>query len=378
MKLIHLSDLHLGKRVNEFSMLEDQAYILEEILSIIQEEQPEAVLIAGDVYDKAVPPADAVQLFDDFITGLAALKLSVFIISGNHDSPERLSFGARVMQHSGIHLAPVYSGDLSPVTLNDDQGPVNFYMLPFIKPVHVRRYFESAPTDSYTEALRTALSQTVLTPGSRNVLLAHQLVLGALRSESEEISIGGTDSVDATVFDGFDYVALGHLHRAQSVSRDTVRYCGTPLKYAFSEAGHMKSLTIVELREKGTILMRERPLIPKRDLRELRGDYMALTAKSAYEGTALDDYLHITLTDEEDIPDAIGKLRAIYPNIMTLDYDNKRTRHRNDISGDDRSVIKDPLTLFAEFYTLLNNQPLSPQQESYMAAQIKTLWEGSI
>ena len=356
MKLFHLSDLHLGKRVNEFSMLPDQDHILQQILSLADEEQPDAVLIAGDVYDKTVPPAEAVQLFDSFLCQLAERRIQIFIISGNPDSAERIAFGGRLMEQSGVHVSPVYDGTASPVTLTDDHGPVDFYLLPFIKPAHVRRYFPEADITSYTAALQVAIAALPIDPTRRNVLITHQFVTGASRSDSEEISVGGTDNVDASVFASFDYVALGHIHGPQNVTVQTdalsdadssaatalARYCGTPLKYSFSEAKHEKSVTVVELGEKAIrpadlsaqlslyseaqpcVSLRTLPLTPLHDLREIRGTYMELTAKSFYEGTATDDYLHITLTDEEDIPDAMNKLRVIYPNLMKLDYDNTR------------------------------------------------------
>ena len=284
MKLLHLSDLHLGKRVNEFSMLEDQKYILSEIIQIVEKEAPDAVLIAGDVYDKSVPPAEAVELFDDFLVRLSRLGTQVFVISGNHDSPERVAFGGRLMDPSGIHMSPVYSGQVQPVPLTDAFGTVNIYMLPFVKPIHVRRFFPEAETGTYTDALRTAVEQMSVDPAARNVLITHQFVTGAWRSESEDISVGGTDNVDASVFDAFDYVALGHIHGPQHVGRETMRYCGTPLKYSFSEAGHQKSVTAVELGEKGSVQVRAIPLTPRRDMREIRGTYLELTAKSYYDG----------------------------------------------------------------------------------------------
>ena len=262
MKLLHLSDLHLGKRVNEFSMLEDQAYILTKILNTIDDEKPDAVLIAGDVYDKSVPSAEAVGLFDDFLVKLAKKQVPAFVISGNHDSPERLAFANRLIDASGIHLSPVYSGDVRPVTLTDAFGPVHIYMLPFVKPAHVRRFFPDEEIISYTDALAAAIRQMDPDLSARNVLLTHQFVTGAERSESEEISVGGTDNVDASVFEGFDYVALGHIHGPQNIGSERIRYCGTPLKYSFSEASHKKSVTVAELGEKGSLTVRTVPLLP--------------------------------------------------------------------------------------------------------------------
>ena len=376
MKLIHLSDLHLGKRVSEFSMLEDQRYILEEILRIIDGERPDAVLIAGDIYDKPVPPAEAVGLFDDFLVRLARRETQVFIISGNHDSPERIAFGARLMDRSGIHLSPVYDGHVEPVALEDEHGTVNIYMLPFLKPAHVRRFFPEEEIDSYTDALRTAVGSIDLQKEQRNLAVTHQFVTGAARSESEDLTVGGTDNVDAEVFDAFDYVALGHIHGPQKISRDTVRYCGTPLKYSFSEAGHEKSVTVAELGEKGDISIRTAPLIPLRDMKELRGSYEDLTRRSFYENTTWrEDYTHITLTDEEDIPDAVGKLRVIYRNLMKLDYDNRRTRSGGEILGSGQVEKKSPLELFSELYEKQNNQPMTEEQRAFAAGLIGTIWE---
>ena len=378
MKLIHLSDLHLGKRVNEFSMLEDQAFILQEILRIIDEEQPQAVLLAGDIYDKSVPSGEAVQLFDGFLWELSSRKLQVFVISGNHDSPERLSFGGRLMEGSGIHLSPVYSGKVEPVVLEDAYGPVNVYLLPFLKPAHVRRYFPEEEIGTYTEALGKAVEALEIHKEQRNVLVTHQFVTGASRSDSEEISVGGSDNVDASVFDDFDYVALGHIHGPQNIGSPRIRYCGTPLKYSFSEAGQQKSVTVAELKEKGTLEVTARPLTPLRDLREIRGSYLEVTAKSFYEGRNREDYLHITLTDEEDVPDGAAKLRVIYPNLMRLDYDNARTRSRNLPEGAEEPAAKPPLELFEEFYERQNNQPMTEEQIRFSRELMETIWEDKL
>ena len=363
MKLLHLSDLHLGKRLNEFSLTEDQQYILNQILQIAKEEQPDAVLIAGDVYDKAVPSVEAVSLFDDFLCKLAEGRLPVFVISGNHDSPERIAFGSRLLGVSGIHLSPVYSGRVEPITLTDEFGPVHFYLLPFVKPIHVRRFFPEEPTDTYSQALSTAVGHLEINRQDRNVLLTHQFVTGASQSDSEERSVGGADHVDSSVFEDFDYVALGHLHRPQNCGSEKIRYCGTPLKYSFSEAADEKSVTLAELGEKGCLSIRTIPLKPLHELVELRGCFEELTRKDFYESTTWqDDYTHLTLTDEEDIPDALGKLRLIYRGLMKLDYDNTRTRSNSEIIGEAPVQAKSPLELFADFYELQNNRPMSQEQ----------------
>lgn len=375
MKLVHLSDLHLGKRVNEFSMIEDQAYILTRIINAIDDEKPDVVMIAGDVYDKAVPSAEAVELFDDFLVRLSKRDLKVLVISGNHDSPERIAFGSRLMSHSGVYMSPVYDGNIKPVSLEDEYGTVEFFLLPFIKPVHVKRLFPEAEIDSYTDAVRKAVQEMEINPDNRNVIITHQFVTGASLCESEEISVGGSDNIDGLVFDAFDYVALGHLHGPQKIGRDTMRYCGTPLKYSFSEANHEKSISIIELFEKGNIKIREIPLLPRRDLVEIRGEYNTLVEKSFYKDLNRDDYYHVTLLDEEDILDAIAKLRIIYPNIMKLNYDNRRTREQTEILGSQDVENKSPIELFGELYEKQNNQSLEGEAYKFTKELIRKLWE---
>lgn len=377
MKLIHLSDIHLGKRVNEFSMLEDQAHILKKILAVVDEEKPNGVLIAGDVYDKSVPSTEAVQLFDDFLVRLAKRKLPVFIISGNHDSPERLSFANRLIDAVGIHLAPVYNGVVEPITLSDEYGPVNVYMLPFIKPAHVRGFFPDTEITGYSDAVAAAIGRMNIDKTQRNVLITHQFVTGAQRSDSEELSVGGTDNIGAEVFCDFDYVALGHIHGPQNMDSGRIRYCGSPLKYSFSEAAQQKSVTVAELKEKGMLEIHTVPLIPRRDMVELKGSYQQLTLREFYENTTYqEDYTHITLTDEEDIPDAVAKLRTVYHNLMKLDYDNTRTRHSAAISGAENVETRSPIDLFAEFYELQNGLPMSAEQTELVASLIEKIWEG--
>lgn len=375
MKIIHLSDLHLGKRLNEYSLLEDQQHILLSIIGIIKEEKPDAVLIAGDVYDKAVASTEAITLFNSFLVRLSELDTQAFIISGNHDSPERLTSYSELLIDC-IHIAPVYDGSVRPIMLSDEYGEVGIYMLPFVKPAHVSRYAEGVEIKSYTDALACAIDKMDIDESRRNVLITHQFVTGAQRTESEEISVGGTDNVDAGVFEPFDYVALGHLHAAQNCGKETVRYCGTPLKYSFSEAKHTKSVTIVELLEKGSVKVRTKELVPLHDLVELKGSYDEITNKAFYDGTTYQqDYTHITLTDEQDIPDAIGKLRTIYRHLMKLDYDNMRTRSSAEITADEKAAEKSPLELFSEFYEKQNNQLMSDEQTRFITEMIEKTWE---
>lgn len=386
MRLIHLSDLHIGKRVNEFSMLEDQEYILKEILGIIDDEQLDGVIIAGDVYDKSVPSEEAVKLLDSFLTSLAKRKLQVYIISGNHDSAAKLAFASSLIDLSGIHISPVYdsaqiammgNGLVRPYKLEDGKGQmVNIYMLPFVKPAMVRAVFpdEADYIKDYTDACRVAVEHMDVDEKVTNILVAHQFVTGAVRSESEE-NVGGLDNVDVSVFDSFDYVALGHIHGPQKVGRETVRYCGTPLKYSLSEANHTKSVTVVDIPENKKIEIRTVPLVPMHELREVKGTFDELMDRRNYEGTAVDDYLYVVLTDEDDVPDALGKLRTVYPNVMKLGYDNTRTRVTQTI--DDGAVLegKKPIDLFGELYEKQNNQEMSDEQRSFVQNIIDSIWK---
>lgn len=375
MKFIHLSDLHIGKRVNEFSMLEDQKYILEKILETAEAEAADGVILAGDLYDKPVPPAEAVRVLDAFLTRLAEMGMPVFAVSGNHDSAERVAFGAQLFSGRGVYVSPVYDGKVEYISLRDSFGEVRVYLLPFVKPAVVRHVFEEEEIDSYQDAVRAAVEHMEVDPAVRNVLVAHQFVTGAARCESEEILVGGLDNVDAAVFDRFDYVALGHIHSPQHVGRETVRYCGTPLKYSFSEAGQEKSVTVVELGEKGDVGIRKIPLKPLRDMRRIRGSYMEVTDRAFYQDMNMEDYVQITLTDEEDVPDGMQKLRVIYPNLMRLEYDNTRTRESGDVNGACEVEQKSELELFGEFYELQNNQAMSGKQEAFVRRLIEEVQE---
>lgn len=379
MKLVHLSDLHIGKRVNEYSMIEDQKYILNQILNIIDSEKPDGVMIAGDVYDKSVPSAEAVELFDDFLVRLSERNLDVFVISGNHDSPERIAFGGRLMTKNRIYMSPVYDGGLSPVELTDEYGKINIWMLPFIKPVHVKRFFPDAEITTYNDALKVAIDNLDINESERNVMITHQLVTGADRTESEEISVGGTDNVETSAFEKFDYTALGHIHRPQNCKGDKIRYSGTPLKYSFSECKDQKSVTIVEFKEKGNHSINTVLLKPLRDLVEIKGSYNEIMLRDFYKDTTYQsDYVHITLTDEEDIPDAIGKLRTVYHNLMKLDYDNTRTRTANIIEGADDIEKKTPYEHFSDFYEQQNGQPMSEIQSEFVKKLLEEIGEEEI
>lgn len=379
MKLMHLSDLHLGKRLNEFSLLEDQCFILQQLVELVRSEQPDCVLLAGDIYDKPVPPAEAVTLFDDFLNKLAQLT-TVCVTSGNHDSAERLAFGAQLMREGGVHFCGLYTGEPQCVTLQDAYGSVHIYLLPFLKPAHVRHCLtpeEAEQVTTYHEALRCAVERLHINAAERNVLVAHQFVTGAQTAGSEAVNVGGVDNIGAEVFAAFDYTALGHIHRAQNVGSERVRYSGTPLKYSFAEWQQEKSVTLVELGEKGSVSVTALPLAPLRDLRKLRGSYEELMSREFYDELPKDsdgllrDFYHLTLTDEEDVPDAVQKLRSVYKNLLQLEYDNKRTRTDNAIEGAERVVEKSPLELMEEFYQLQNNQALSEKQRAYLQSLLE-------
>lgn len=377
MKLFHLSDLHIGKRVNEFSMIEDQKYILTQILYAADQEKPDGILISGDVYDRTIPTAEAVQVFDAFLTRLSEQKIPAFIISGNHDSAERLAFGSSLMGKSGIYFSKVYDGTVEKIPMQDAYGTVWIYLLPFLRPSTIRHALpeRAEEVQSAADAVRIALEQTKIDEKERNVLLAHQFVTGAKRCDAEELQVGDVDQIPAELFASFEYVALGHIHSPQKVGCETVRYCGAPLKYSFSEAGQEKSITVVELKEKGSVDLRTIPLKPLHDLRKIRGTYLEVTAKSFYENRDCEDYLQVTLTDEEDVPDGMAKLRTIYPNLMRLEYDNKRTRSNAEVRAAERVEEKSELELFQEFYELQNNQSMTEVQEQFVEELLRGMKE---
>lgn len=377
MKLFHLSDLHIGKRVNEFSMIEDQKYILTQILYAADQEKPDGILISGDVYDRTIPTAEAVQVFDAFLTRLSEQKIPAFIISGNHDSAERLAFGSSLMGKSGIYFSKVYDRTVEKIPMQDAYGTVWIYLLPFLRPSTIRHALPERAEEvrSAADAVRIALEQTKIDEKERNVLLAHQFVTGAKRCDAEELQVGDVDQIPAELFASFEYVALGHIHSPQKVGRETVRYCGAPLKYSFSEAGQEKSITVVELKEKSSVDLRTIPLKPLHDLRKIRGTYLEVTAKSFYENRDCEDYLQVILTDEEDVPDGMAKLRTIYPNLMRLEYDNKRTRSNAEVRAAERVEEKSELELFQEFYELQNNQSMTEVQEQFVEELLRGMKE---
>lgn len=379
---MHLADLHLGKRVNGFSMMEDQEYILNRILEIMEEEQPDGLLIAGDVYDKTIPPAEAVRRMDDFLTAVAAKHVPVFLISGNHDSAERVAFGHQLMQGSGIWISPVYDGTIRHHTLEDRWGEVNIYLIPFLRPSVVRSFFPDVEIEDYTDALRTIIEDLQVDTSRRNVVLAHQFVTaaGALPEtcDSEQLSVGGLDRVDGSVFSPFDYTALGHLHGPQRVGSETIRYAGSPLKYSFSELHQKKSVTVAELRAKGETEIRQIPLQPRREMTEMRGTFEEILEEARKKGEPQTDYYHMILTDEIDVVDALSRLREYYPNIMLLDYDNRRTRSQKEVEQLDRVEERTPGELFAALYEQQNGQEMDSDRKEYLDGLIREIWEEQV
>ena len=381
MKFFHLSDLHIGLKLINRDLREDQEYIFHQIAELAIRERPDALVIAGDIYDKAVPSAEAMEVLDGFIEELTQNlpELVIMMISGNHDSAERIAFGSQIMSSSGICMTPVYDGKTEKYCLTDSYGEVWIHLLPFVRPATVRHGLEGEEEvdeiRTYQEAVQAAVAHMEIDKRHRNVLIAHQFVVGAMRCDSEEISVGGIDQVEADVFRDFDYVALGHIHSPQNVGSEHIRYCGTPLKYSFSEAGQQKSATVVELLEKGNLKIREIPLKPLRDMRKLKGTYMEITSLSGYQDTNTEDYVQITLTDEEDIVDGMQKLRTIYPNLMRLEYDNRRTRENQEIAGTETVKRKSELEYFEEFFELQNNQPMNEEQRKYSEDLIRKIQE---
>lgn len=375
MKLMHLSDLHLGKLVLEQSMIDDQKYILNQIIDIVKKEKVDIVLIAGDVYDKSIPTIEAVNLFSNFLTKLYKLKVLVFVISGNHDSKDRLSFGNELFVDNGIYIEGIFNGNLRCETINDKYGKLNIYMLPFIKPVEIKRFYPDEIIDTYEDAIKCILKHSSINKNERNIIMVHQFVtsLGedVIRSDSESISLGGIDNIDVTLFKDFDYVAMGHIHGPQKVGRDTARYSGSPLKYSFSEVNQKKSVCIIEFNSKEDINISKIPLIPIRDMRVIKGPFDKLISKEIVNLENKNDYLDVVLTDDDYIINAIGKLRKFYPNILKLEYENKISSNEVLDNIDIDKSNMSPIDLFSEFYKMQNGIELPAKKKKIIEEVIK-------
>lgn len=374
MKFIHLSDLHIGKQLHHYNLKEDQEHILGEVISYVEDLHPNAVVIAGDIYDKSVPSAEAVALFDDFLTHLSSIepKVTVMIVAGNHDSAQRLDYASRILGANQIYIAgkvPEAEEEfLKKVVLTDEYGPVNFYLLPFVKPGYVRPFCEGQAAESYTDAVKCLLDREKIDESQRNVLVSHQFYTGNGESpetcDSEMINVGGIDNVDISVIRQFDYVALGHLHGAQKVGEERIRYCGTLLKYSVSESHQEKSLHLVELGEKAIVT--KLPLHPLRDVRKVQGTLQELldTADPKHR----EDYVSVTLTDEIDPYKPKEQLEKVYRNILEIRVDNSRTRQK--LSFKDEEIrIEDPMVSFCDFYREMQGRELG-QEEIKILEQI--------
>ena len=366
MRFLHLADLHIGKRVNGFSMIEDQKFVFEQVYNVIENEKIDGIIMAGDIYDKPVPSAEAVKLFDEMLTRLVSINLPIFVISGNHDSAERIGFGSDILSAAKVYMSRVYNGNLQKIELEDDYGKINVYLLPFIKPATVKNIYKEAEIKDYDDALEYVLSQEKIDETKRNVIVSHQFVTGAMRSESEEVSVGGLDNVSVENYEAFDYVALGHIHRAQQMGRESARYAGTLLKYSFSEEKHNKSMTIVDLKEKGNIEIKEIPVKPLHDLKTIKGKFSKITSEEFYKELKKEDYYRAVLKDVDDILNAIGKLKSIYPNLMSMEYDNTRTRSYSVVDNVETGEAKSPLDYFEEFFEKQNGRKMSEKQRNYL------------
>lgn len=370
MKILHLADLHLGKILQEQSLIEDQEYMLKEIINIIKEEKVKVLLISGDVYDRSIAQVEAVNLLDNFLKILIKeLKIKVFIISGNHDSKDRLGFGNKIFEDEGLYIESKYNGKLKKVKLEDEYGPLNIYMLPFIKPVEVKKFFEDDLENNYDLAINKIIEKEQINEIERNIIMVHQFVTAGNvkpeRTESEVLSLGGIENVDVSNFNKFDYVAIGHVHRPQKIGRDTARYAGTILKYSFSEINHNKSIPIIDIKEKSNITINLLPLKPLRDMREIKGPIEELIKEENYKEGNVEDYIKAIITNEELVYDAIGKIKKIYPNTLKLEIQNSKTINKNEEQNINLEELqkKSELELFSDFYKLQNNLDLNEEQK---------------
>ncbi|KGF08827.1 hypothetical protein HMPREF1635_06485 [Clostridiales bacterium S5-A14a] len=375
MKFAHLADLHIGKRLYEYSLVENQKDILNKIVELVKVNCVDGVVISGDIYDKSVPPVDAVKIMDDFLSALSSLEIFIIIIGGNHDSVARLSFASKILEKNNVYISPVFSGNVEKIEMTDNFGRINFYLLPYIRPVNVRRAYEDFEGETFTEALKFVMDKINPDTSIRNVLVSHQFVTGAQKSDSEEIYVGGSENVAYTLFDDFDYVALGHLHMPQAVGRETVRYAGTPLKYSFSEISHKKSMTIVDIREKGKVEIEVIPLIPAQDLVELKGSLKELINESVVASVECNSFVKITLTDEVLKNDALDVLKQFYPYIVSIGYDNSMTRQNNVVQSRAVSEEQRPEEIVEELFVQQNNRQMNDVERGLTEKLVKKVWE---
>lgn len=373
MKILHLGDLHLGKRVNEISMIEDQKFILDQIVTLVKEEKIDVILLCGDIYDKAIPTIEAIHLLDEFLEELSDLKVKVLMISGNHDSSERLSFGRNLFKRSNLYIASQFNQEIEKITIKEDGYNINFYMLPFVKPAYINHVLK-IQTETYEECFKHLMEQVKINEDETNILLAHQFVTVGKNSpelsDSETSSLGGIDNIDYRLFDAFDYVALGHIHKPQAMGREMVRYAGSILKYSFSEIRKDKQATILTISKNKQISLSHHLLKPLRDMREMECSLESLLKRKCEIGNE-EDYMHVILTDEEQILDAIGKVRAVYPNVMQISFKNRRHMMQYETIQMKENQIADqnPMELFEQFYKMQNHIDLD-EKRAQMAISI--------
>ncbi len=395
MKILHTGDWHIGKIINEFSMLEDQEYALEQMIELAKEEKPNAIVIAGDIYDRSIPPVEAVELLDRvFNTILLELQIPILAIAGNHDSAERLSFASSILNKNGLYIAGKFDKEVRKVTIEGEQGPVNFYLLPYADPKEIRHILEDLEISSHDSAMKKVVHRIKgeVKEGSINVLVAHGYITNFLEENSEAegqavskaeevitsdserpLSIGGTDIINGKHFDCFHYTALGHLHGPQKIGSDRIRYSGSLLKYSFSEVNHKKGFTIVHINDKGEVSIEHRELKSKRDMRIIKGPLNELVNPAIYDGTSLEDYIHAILTDEEELVDPISKLRAVYPNIMSLSRETTAAREDSRTSASAGYKTKTKLELFDEFYKVITGRDLDDKRHAVISEVIEAV-----
>lgn len=373
MRFLHLADLHFGKRVNGYSMLEDQAFAIEEILKLVEKEDIDLVVVSGDIYDQAVPSADAMAIFDDFLTTLRALNKKVMIVAGNHDSQDRLAFANRLMKSSDIYISRPFDGLIEKVSLEDEFGEINFYLLPYIKPIYVRSLYPDIKIDDFQKAMDLVIESIDLEGDKRNVILSHQFIVGSIKSDSEELYLGGSEAISINTYKGFDYVALGHIHKKQAFRDGQVRYPGSLLKYSKSEANYKKSITIVEMKKKGQVEIIEREIEYLRDMRIIEGQFDQILEASKNDNKR-DDYIHVNLFDEDQVFDAQSRLRDIYPNLMSLMYLNMQKILDVESIDIDLEKKKDPFELFNEFYEYRKNKKLDDEKKALVKEIINDVW----
>ena len=368
MKILHLGDLHLGKRVNEISMIEDQKFILDQIVTLVKEEKIDVILLCGDIYDKAIPTIEAIHLLDEFLEELSDLKVKVLMISGNHDSSERLSFGRNLFKRSNLYIASQFNQEIEKITIKEDGYNINFYMLPFVKPAYINHVLK-IQTETYEECFKHLMEQVKINEDETNILLAHQFVTVGKNSpelsDSETSSLGGIDNIDYRLFDAFDYVALGHIHKPQAMGREMVRYAGSILKYSFSEIRKDKQATILTISKNKQISLSHHLLKPLRDMREMECSLESLLKRKCEIGNE-EDYMHVILTDEEQILDAIGKVRTVYPNVMQISF---MMQYETIQMKENQIADQNPMELFEQFYKMQNHIDLD-EKRAQMAISI--------